>query len=121
MKRVAGQWLQRGADGYRLDATPYLWEDGPGAGQQHTPGTHQYLREIRNHISTVSPTAAVVAENWTDTETIARYYGSRTVRGGDALQMSFNFPLSDRIIEALFSQNAVAIASKLVELRAAYP
>jgi glycosidase len=121
MKRVAAQWIQRGADGYRLDATPYLIEDGPGPGQQHTPGTHQYLKEIRDHIATFNPNAAVVAENWTDTETIARYYGKRTTRGGDEVQMSFDFPLSDRIIESLFTQNAVAVATKLVELRAAYP
>jgi len=121
MKRLGSLWLQRGADGYRIDAAPYLVEDGPGAGQQHTTGTHQYLKELRDSLAAANPSAAFVTESWTDTETIGRYYGSRTARGGDEAPMSFDFPLSDRIVEALSSGNAIAIASKLVEVRASYP
>ncbi|MFH1177468.1 MAG: alpha-amylase family glycosyl hydrolase, partial [Acidobacteriota bacterium] len=37
MKRLAALWLDRGVDGFRLDASRYLIETGPGPGQADTP------------------------------------------------------------------------------------
>ena len=65
MKRIAQQWLARGADGYRLDAIRYLVE-GSG-GQADTLETHQYLKEFASAVRSAQPADAMVGEAWTDT------------------------------------------------------
>ena len=121
MKRIASLWLERGVDGFRLDATRYLVETGSGAGQQDTPETHAALKEFAAWVRRVKPEAFVVGENWADTNVIATYYGSPSVAGGDELPSSFDFPLSDRILRAVADGNAVPVASKLDEVQKAYP
>jgi glycosidase len=122
MKRIATLWLGRGVDGFRLDATRHLVEAGPGAGQNDSPETHAFLKELAAHVRRVKPDALLVGENWTDTKTIARYYGStERIAGGDELPMSFDFPLASAIIEGVRDGDASRIVQTLAEIRAAYP
>jgi len=121
VKRIASLWLERGVDGFRLDATRYLVETGAGGGQADTPETHAALKELAAHVRRVKPEALLVGENWADTRVIATYYGSPAVPGGDELPASFNFPLSDRILRAVSESDGVLVASKLDEVRKAYP
>lgn len=121
MKSIASLWLERGVDGFRLDATRYLIEDGAGALQADTPETHAALKEFAGHVRRVKPEALVVGENWADTGVIATYYGSKAVPGGDELSASFDFPLSDRIVRAVSESDGTLVASKLAEVQAAYP
>lgn len=121
MKAIAALWLERGVDGFRLDATRYLVEDGAGALQADTPETHAALKEFTAHVRRVKPEAFVVGENWADTGVIATYYGSKSVAGGDELPASFDFPLSDRIVRAVNESDGVLVAAKLDEVRKAYP
>lgn len=121
MKRVASLWLERGLDGFRLDATRYLVETGAGAGQADTAQTHAALKEFSAHVRRVKPGALLVGENWADTNVIATYYGSSSVPGGDELPASFNFPLAERVLRAVTESNAAPIAAKLDEMRRVYP
>ena len=121
VKRIASLWLDRGVDGFRLDATRYLVETGGGPGQADTPETHSALKEFAAHVRRVKPVALLIGENWADTKVIATYYGSPSVPGGDELPTSFDFPLSDRILRAVAESNATLIASKLDEVQKAYP
>jgi glycosidase len=121
MKRIASLWLERGVDGFRLDATRYLVENGSGPLQADTPETHAALKEFAAHVRRVKPAALLVGENWADTKVIATYYGSTSVPGGDELPASFDFPLSERILTALAQSNATPIAAKLDEVQKAYP
>jgi glycosidase len=121
-KDIAGFWLKKGLDGYRLDATRYLIETGGGMGQADTPETHQYLKEVSSYVREVKPQATLVGENWTETPIIAKYFGStQSVQGGDELPMNFNFPLSDRILNGLKNGKADAIAAKISEIQSLYP
>ncbi|MEO6487617.1 MAG: alpha-amylase family glycosyl hydrolase, partial [Thermoanaerobaculia bacterium] len=71
MFRLARHWLAQGVDGYRLDATRYLVETGPGeAGQADTPETHRVLRELSDEVRRIRPDAVLVAENTTDIRTL---------------------------------------------------
>jgi len=121
LKKIASLWLERGVDGFRLDATRYLVETGGGPGQADTPETHAALKEFAAHVRRVKPGALLVGENWADTKIIASYYGAPSVPGGDELPASFNFPLSDRILRGVEEGNATLIASKLDEAQKAYP
>jgi glycosidase len=121
LKRIASLWLDRGVDGFRLDATRYLVEAGAGGGQQDTAETHAALKELAGHVRRARPGAFLVGENWADTATIATYYGSRSVPGGDELPASFDFPLADQVLRAVSQGNAAPVAAKLEEVRRLYP
>jgi glycosidase len=114
--------LQQGVDGYRLDATRYLVETGPGPGQADTPETHQVLKELAAEVRAIRPDAVLVAENTTDTATLAKYYGSTSmIRGGDEMPMNFNFPLASAILEGVNNGSADRIRTTLRDVISAYP
>lgn len=122
MMRLARFWLERGVDGYRLDATRYLVETGAGPGQADTPATHEALRELAATVRTTKPDALLVAENWTTTPIIATYYGSTTtIQGGDEMPMNFNFPLSDAIVNGVTSGSSAPISGSILDMQLLYP
>ncbi len=113
MFRLARYWLAQGVDGYRLDATRYLVEDGPGAGQADTPETHQLLKELSATVRATRPDAILVAENTVDTQTLATYFADGP--------MNFNFPLASAIIDGVNSGNANRIRDTVRNMINAYP
>jgi alpha-amylase len=113
MFRISREWLQQGVDGYRLDATRYLIEDGPGAGQYDTPETHQLLKDYSKDVQQTRPDAVLFAENTVDTATLAVYYGDGV--------MNFNFPLAGAIIDSVNAGDATRITSTLREMIKDYP
>ena len=122
VKRLATLWLERGADGFRLDAVRYLIETGGGSGQADTSETIALLREFSAHVRSVKADAALVGEAWTSTANIARYYGDGTrVPGGDVLPLNFNFPLAEALLKAVQEGEAREVAVKLEEVARAYP
>ena len=121
MERIAASWLNQGIDGFRLDAARHMIEDGPGPLQTDTPETHAFWKEFAAYVRSVKADAILVGENWTETPTIATYYGSKSVPGGDELPASFDFPLADAIRAGAQSGDASGIAAKLEEVRALYP
>lgn len=122
MFRIARLWLEQGVDGFRLDATRYLVETGPGPGQADTEATHALLKELSAEVRAVKPESVLVAENTTDVANLARYYGSTaTIRGGDEMPMNFNFPLAGAVVEGVRAGSATALRSTLREVIRAYP
>jgi len=100
--RLARLWLDRGVDGFRLDAARHIIADGPGDAQNNTEGTHAFWKEFSAAIREHRPEALLVGENWDTLENIAAYYGStEDIERGDELPMNFNFPLSSAILEAV--------------------
>src|SRR3954467_13195930 len=49
VEKVLDFWLERGVDGLRLDAVPYLFER-EGTSCENLPETHVYLKKLRAHI-----------------------------------------------------------------------
>ena len=120
--RLARYWLGQGVDGFRLDATRYLVETGPGAGQADTPETHAALKDLATAVRTTKPEAILVAENWTSASIIATYYGDTDViAGGDEMPMNFDFPLADAIVHGVNSGAASNIAGAIEQMQALYP
>jgi glycosidase len=96
--RVADYWLREmGVDGFRLDAVPYLVEEGNQLAG--TPGTHRVLREYAAHIRGVNPHAWTVGEVWDKTDALAAYYP-------DQLTSYFPFELSDSLISGVRNGDA---------------
>lgn len=122
MLRIADLWLARGVDGFRLDATRHLIETGPGAGESDADETHAFLRQLSAHIRRVRPDALLVGENWTDTATIAPYFGSAdSVARGDGLPCNFDFPLAGAIVKSVQSGRRDDVVQVLEEVARSYP
>ncbi len=113
MFRLARHWLEQGVDGYRLDATRYLVETGPGAGQADTPETHEVLKDLSTQVRRVRPDAILVAENTVDARTLAAYF--------DDVPMNFNFPLAAAIVEGVKNGDANRIRDAIRDMLHAYP
>jgi glycosidase len=114
-KRIARFWLQRGADGFRLDAVRHLVETGPGPGQSGNPETHAFLREFAAAVKAARPDALLVGEVWSNTFDISDYY-----EPGE-MDLLFDFPLATAIVEGLKGNDGAGIATVLAEVLRTYP
>jgi maltose alpha-D-glucosyltransferase/alpha-amylase len=93
--RVIDFWLERGVDGLRLDAVPYLYER-EGTNCENLPETHAFLRRLRAHIDSKFEDRMLLAEANQWPEDAAAYFGA-----GDSCHMNFHFPLMPRMFMAL--------------------
>ncbi len=104
MYDVVRFWLDHGASGFRLDATPYLFEDpafpedphppapgGPAALQPYNSGrpeNHEVLREMRKILNGYSGDRVLLGESSTATiQDLARVYG----KNHDEIQLPMDF------------------------------
>ncbi|MGQ0713740.1 MAG: alpha-amylase family glycosyl hydrolase [Gemmatimonadaceae bacterium] len=112
-KKVATFWLQEmGADGFRLDAIPYLVEEGDRL--NGSPGTHAFLREYAAHIRRVAPHAYTVGEVWDSIAAMLPYYP-------DQLDAHFAFAASEALLEAARTGSAKQLYEPFMKLQHALP
>jgi alpha-amylase len=112
-KKVATFWLQEmGVDGFRLDAIPYLVEEGRRL--SGSPGTHAFLREYAAHIRRVAPNAYTVGEVWDSVAAMLPYYP-------DQLDAHFAFAASDAMLEAVRTGSAKGLFDPFLQLQRAIP
>jgi alpha-amylase len=113
MKKVATFWLRdMGVDGFRLDAVPYLTEEGSCL--SGCPGTHAYLREYAAHIDSIAPGAYTVGEAWGKIDTVLPYYP-------DQLTSYFAFELADSLVSALRHGSAAGLLGGYLRLQDTLP
>src|SRR6188474_1057240 len=93
--RVIDFWLERGVDGVRLDAVPYLYER-EGTNCENLPETHAFLRKVRAYIDSNYSDRMLLAEANQWPEDAAAYFGN-----GDECHMNFHFPLMPRLFMSL--------------------
>jgi maltose alpha-D-glucosyltransferase/alpha-amylase len=98
--RVLRFWLDRGVDGVRLDAVPYLVER-EGTSCENLPETHAILRDLRRIADGYSPQRIFLAEANQWPQDVAQYFGD-----GDECHMAFHFPLMPRLFMALAQEDA---------------
>lgn len=92
-EKIADFWLKEmGADGFRLDAVPYLVEEGSCL--MGCPGTHTVLREYAEHLRSVKPDVYTVGEVWANIDALLPYYP-------DQLTSYFGFELADSLVSAV--------------------
>lgn len=112
-KKVARFWLvEMGVDGFRLDAVPYLVEEGDQLA--HTSGTHAFLREYAAYIHHIAPGAFTIGEVSDSTGALLPYYP-------DQLDAYFAFEASDGILEAVRTGSAKKLLPPFLRLQRAVP
>ena len=94
LKNVIDFWLDRGVDGFRLDAVTSYYTDNPEAGIEFTRWLTETAKERK-------PSAYIVGEAWADQNTYARFYRS----GIDSL-FDFAFAGRDGIISRIVNRTA---------------
>jgi maltose alpha-D-glucosyltransferase/alpha-amylase len=95
MFEVMEFWLDRGLDGFRADAVPYLIER-EGTICENLPETHDILKEFRVRLDSKYKDRILLAEanQWPDD--VRPYFGD-----DDEFHMAFHFPLMPRIFMAV--------------------
>ena len=88
-------WLDRGIDGFRVDAVPYLIER-EGTNCENLPETHEFLKEMRQFVDSRYPGTLLLAEANQWPSDLLPYFGQ-----GDEFHMAFNFPLMPRLFMAI--------------------
>jgi maltose alpha-D-glucosyltransferase/alpha-amylase len=95
MLRVVQYWIDLGADGFRIDAPPYLYER-EGTNCENLPETHVYLKRLRAFVDAYAPGTFLLSEANMWPEEVIQYFGD-----GDEMHMNYHFPLMPRIFMAL--------------------
>src|SRR3954471_22355392 len=95
--KIAAFWLALGADGYRMDAVPFLLElDGISDHMQGDP--KGWLRSLRAFVCRRKGEALLLGEVNTAMKELSSYFGGAD---GDALHMEFAFLLNQSLWLAL--------------------
>ena len=92
-------WLDKGVDGLRLDAIPYLVER-EGTNNENLPETHDVLKAIRADLDKHYPDRMLLAEANQWPEDTRPYFGD-----GDECHMAFHFPLMPRMYMAVAQED----------------
>jgi maltose alpha-D-glucosyltransferase/alpha-amylase len=100
---VMSFWLERGLDGLRLDAVPYLFERD-GTNCENLPETHAWLRDLRRRVDAAFPDRVLLAEANQPPEQVVEYFGQ-----GDECHMAFHFPLMPRLFKAVREHKAATV------------
>jgi len=112
-KNIATFWLRdMNVDGFRLDAVPYLVEEG--SCMAGCPGTHAVLHEYAAHIDSVKPGAYTVGEAWGSIDQVLPYYP-------DQLTSYFGFELADSLLSAVRTGSAAGLLSGFLRLQDTLP
>ena len=112
-KKIATFWLRdMGVDGFRLDAVPYLVEEGSCL--IGCPGTHAFLHEYAAHIRSVKPDAYTVGEAWGNIDQMMPYYP-------DQLTSYFAFELADSLLSVVRTGSAAGLLPGFLRLQDTLP
>ncbi len=103
MLNVMRFWLDRGVDGLRLDAIPYLIERD-GTRCESLPETHAILKAMRAIVDSEYTNRFFLAEANQLPSEVRPYFGD-----GDECHMAFHFPLMPRIYVSLRQEDRLPI------------
>ncbi len=111
--KIATFWLRdMGVDGFRLDAVPYLVEEGSCL--MGCAGTHVVLRDFAAHVRSVKPDAYTVGEAWGSISAVLPYYP-------DQLTSYFAFELADSLLSVVRTGSAAGLLAGYLRLQDTLP
>ncbi len=88
-------WLEKGVDGFRADAIPYIWKE-EGTACENLPQTHTVIRFLRAALDYVRPDTLLLAEACQKPRLVVEYFGR-----GDECNAGYHFPLMPHIFKAV--------------------
>jgi alpha-amylase len=114
MQKVLTHWLKdMHADGFRLDAIPYLVEEGDQL--QHSRGTHDVLRQLGNAVRTEAPESFTIGEMSDESpKVMSTYYP-------DQLDSYFAFAVARATMQAAQTGDASGFLKTVGEANAKFP
>jgi alpha-amylase len=112
LEAIAKFWMGTGVDGFRLDAIPYLIEDGQK--QFSTPETITWLKGFQASLKEANPSAMTIGEVWAGAQIAAKYVP-------DATDMTFDFDLAAATVASVQTGQPSALASALGQTVALWP
>jgi maltose alpha-D-glucosyltransferase/alpha-amylase len=101
-------WLDRGLDGFRCDAVPYLFER-EGTSCENLPETHAFLKRMRADVDRAYRGRVLLAEANQWPKDVRPYFGN-----GDEFHMAFHFPLMPRLFMAVHREDRRPIVDMFV-------
>ncbi len=107
-------WLERGVDGFRLDAVPFLFE-AEGSRCEGLPETHSFLKKVRKRVDSSGRDVLLLAEAIQPVEEAASYLAD------DELHGAFNFVFTAHLFAAIASGNITKLKLCLAQAKRAVP
>ena len=105
---IVAKWLERGADGWRLDVADELCDE--------------FLDELRQTSKEVTEgDAVIIGEVWENGADKIAYGKRRRYFRGKQLDSVMNYPVRNAILELVSNQNARAFYDILTDLYSSYP
>ena len=106
--KIAGFWLELGVDGFRVDAVPFLLEEGAIPADTGLD-PHDFLEDLRSFVARRKGDAMLLGEVNLPAKDLPGFFGDQ----GDELQVLFNFPVMERMYLALARQQAAPLAAAI--------
>jgi maltose alpha-D-glucosyltransferase / alpha-amylase len=88
-------WLERGVDGFRADAIPYIWKE-EGTNCENLPKTHTVVKFFRAVIDIARPNMLLLAEACQKPHEVVKYFGEN-----DECNAGYHFPLMPQMFKAV--------------------
>ena len=105
--RVLLFWQNAGVDGFRADATPYIWKE-EDTECENLPNTHLVVKFFRAILDYSKPGSLLLAEACQQPAKVVEYMGT-----GDECQAAYHFPLMPRIYKSIAMQSGKPIEETL--------
>lgn len=105
-------WANRGVDGFRLDAIPFLYVSEGNSGESE-PLTHEFIHRLRTLLDQEFPGRMLIAEANQMPRAVMDYFGTPEK---PECNMAFNFPVMPYIFLSLASGDATGLRTTLADL-----
>lgn len=102
-------WLEKGLDGFRLDAVPYLFERD-GTNCENLEETHAFLRKIRAEVDSRYTNKILLAEANQLPHEVVEYFGD-----GDECHMSFHFPIMPKMFMSVKKESGEPLLEAIAD------